>query len=892
VSVIAEAFVRLRPDTTTFRAEAQTGVAASLRGTDAALLGASRSALKFGGAMAGITTAAALAEVALREIIVGTGEFERELDVLQVVSGATADEMERVSTVAKQLGADVTLPGTSAGDAAVAMNELSKAGLSLQDTLGGARGVLQLAAAGELQVGEAASLAGSALNAFGLSGDQASHVADLLAGASIAAQGEVADMGLALQQSGAVARQAGLSIEQTVGAISLLAKNGILGSDAGTSLRTTLLRLIPTTKEARQFVQALGIQMDENATLGEQLPSIIQQYHDALAKLNPELQQVALTQIFGTDAIRAAAIFAREGAAGYEEMVRAADRLGAANELAGAKTEGVLGASEGLKSSLSTLAIEIGTVVTPAITDFLNELTGGVGEVTKFVTEVKKLGDLELPDWLDPTDTSVGEALGKGLSLGAKALAGQLFLPARIKQTMDLLDRLRGEAEKPLQLGIGDLASEKAALAAEAGAAGVGIGREFGEGTKAGIEQSGPSAVDAARTVVQQVAQQGRDAVRNAIAGAQQSLASIGASLASDAGAVIEATMEQSVEKATAGAARVVSANQRRRQQQAIRDAEGNLAQALRNVPVMREIERIQAQLDRENRADDRTDVRRSLRDAREALRDAQRQAQTTGLDPQQQRARSRFLRPFVEEVQDAKGEVRRFNLEGRLDTLQGRLDRQTDDITENIDSLRDALQQAREALIASQASFSTGGVAASLRKAGEEQKRAVRQGIDDAIQAFNDGLITLPELNRRLAKILEANGVDYRNAGTVLGTAFVRGFEEELKGIGAQARAILAGPFVPGAGLRPTVVAPSVIARTARLNDEQAQRELQEALVEQGDSQVGLLTRIAKAVEGTGRGAEVAEAHGQTTRRSSAADQSQARTGTEVIPFRVGRNR
>ena len=401
---IAEAFVKLRPDTTTFRAEATAGIASGLGGVGAI-------GLRGAAGLGAITAAATLTTVALKETIMQAGEFEREMDVIAVVSGATASELDAIGESAKALGADVTLPGISAGDAAVSMNELAKAGLSVKDVMGGARGALQLAAAGEIAVKDAAALTASALNAFGLAGSEATHVADLLAGASIAAQGEVGDMALALQQSSAVARTAGLSIEQTVGAIGLLAKNGILGSDAGTSLRTTLLKLIPTTKEAAEFTRALGIEYDNNRTLGEQLPGLIEQYRESLAKLPPALQQMALAQIFGTDAVRAMSIFSREGADGLNAMTEAVDRNGAANELATARTQGLLGTFDGLKSSLETLALEIGEVMVPALTDLSEEATNATSDLTSLVGAMKDLAGVEIPSWLG--GEGEGDTLGK-----------------------------------------------------------------------------------------------------------------------------------------------------------------------------------------------------------------------------------------------------------------------------------------------------------------------------------------------------------------------------------------------------------------------------------------------------------------------------------------------
>ena len=891
-AAIAEAVVRVRADTTQFRAETLAGVRGAMGGAAGGFNVGTASMLKFGAAATGVAAGVQILHGALTEVIHGTGEFEQTMNVLQVVSGATEEQMKSLAETAKDLGSDVTLPGISAGDAATAMNELAKAGLNVDQTMNGAKGVLQLAAAGEMDVRDAAALAAGALNAFGLSGGKATHVADLLAGASIAAQGDVSDMGLALSQSSAVARQAGLTIEQTVGAIGLLAKNGILGSDAGTSLRTTLLKLIPTTKEATQFTKALGIQFDKNRTLGEQLPSLIEQYHQALSKLPPALQQTALTQIFGTDAIRAASILFREGAAGYQQMTDAANRNGAANELATAKTKGMLGQFEALKSSLSGLAIEIGGVVTPAITGFLTELAAGTSQVTDFIREVKKVGDIEIPDILDPSeqDDTTGNDAAKEIGkrwgkLAAKQFTGVFESGVDLAHQVFQMSSGREVTEQLLGGGF-ETAADKAAVGVQAQMEG--LGKKMMDATAKGIKDNTQSPVDEAKAMVKQVAEQGRKAVRDAIAGAQQNLASIGASLAGDAGTIIDAEVAAVVDKATAKAAATARAAQSKRQRDTLVEAQAALAQGIKNVPIMREIERLQKQLDAENRASARTDVRRGLRDAKEALALAKESVLTTGLDPRQRAATARFLRPLTEGVTDAQGAVKKFNTETRLDVLQKKLDGQTDDITENLNNLRDAVQDARDAIVKSQASFATEGLANSLKEAGNKSKTAVKQGIDDAINEFNKGLISLPELNRKIAKLLEDNKVDYQNAGALLGTAFVDSFNAKVKGITTQGAAIKAGPFEPGAGLRPNIVAPAVIAATANLNNQEAQRKLQEAMVEFDEQQLDALVDINNTLQGrTGK----AETTRSVTGGSSSDIPSAATLGSASNPITFKRN-
>ena len=129
----------------------------------------------------------------------------------------------------------------------------------------GARGALQLATAAEIDNAEAAQITASALNSFGLAGSEAVHVADLLTGAANASQASITDMGLALRQASAAAQAVGLGVEDTVALLSLLARNGIAASDAGTSLRTAIIRLVNPTEKARTEIEKLNLDLRDPA---------------------------------------------------------------------------------------------------------------------------------------------------------------------------------------------------------------------------------------------------------------------------------------------------------------------------------------------------------------------------------------------------------------------------------------------------------------------------------------------------------------------------------------------------------------------------------------------------------------------------------------------------
>lgn len=303
-------------------------------------------------------------------------DFDRNMNVLRVQSDATGDEIERLGNLAEELGADLSLPGTSAADAAEAMLEMSKAGMDIQDVMTGARGALQLSAAGNLSNAAAAEIAANALNAFNLEGKEATRIADLLAASANASSGEVTDMADALKMASAIASSAGIPIEDLVTAISQMANAGIQGSDAGTSLKQMLLSLQAPTDKAAGLMQDLGIAV-YNAQ-GNMLPmdQIISEFSTALGDLTQEQRNAALATIFGSDAVRAANVILLGGVEAFDQMKQAVTEEGAASDLAGAQMQGLAGAFESIKSSAETAML---TAIEP-FKDDITDLAGGVAE--------------------------------------------------------------------------------------------------------------------------------------------------------------------------------------------------------------------------------------------------------------------------------------------------------------------------------------------------------------------------------------------------------------------------------------------------------------------------------------------------------------------------------
>jgi TP901 family phage tail tape measure protein len=284
-------------------------------------------------------------------------DFDQNLNVLKAVSGATSEEFEKLKNLARELGADLTLPGTSAADAASAMAELAKAGLSVNEVMGAARGVLQLSAAGQIDNARAAEITANALNAFKLKGEDAVHVADLLAAAANASSADVSEMADSLQMAAAVMAMSDQSIEETTTALGLLANAGIQGSDAGTSLKQMFLALETPASTQKAIMKKYALSIYDAAGNMKSMRQIIEDFSKKLGGLNDKQRNYALGVLFGSDAIRAANIVLMQGVDAYDQMYNSVNKVGAASRLAQSLMEGLPGVVENIKSSFETAAI-------------------------------------------------------------------------------------------------------------------------------------------------------------------------------------------------------------------------------------------------------------------------------------------------------------------------------------------------------------------------------------------------------------------------------------------------------------------------------------------------------------------------------------------------------
>lgn len=303
-------------------------------------------------------------------------DFDEAMSEVKANTGATGDELESLKNAALDAGKSTVFNAT---ESANAINELAKAGMSTADVLsGGLSGALNLAASDGMQVADAAELMSSALAQFKLEGKDAGAVADALAAGAAAAQGSASDLGYALSQAGLVANSFGISMQETVGALSLFANTGMIGSDAGTSLKSMLQRLAGPSKEAAATMEELGINAYDASGNFIGLEALAGQLQERMGGLSMEQRNAAMNTIFGADAVRAANALYEAGADGVAKWTKTVSESGVAAQMAAAKTDNLKGDMEQLSGAIETALIKTGSGANDALRDIVQGITGVV----------------------------------------------------------------------------------------------------------------------------------------------------------------------------------------------------------------------------------------------------------------------------------------------------------------------------------------------------------------------------------------------------------------------------------------------------------------------------------------------------------------------------------
>ncbi len=424
-----------------------------------------------------VTQAAAFAGVSLgvADTINTFKDFEQGMANVKAISSATGEEFDALSNTAKQLGESTMF---SAAQAAEAMENLAMAGWKSKDIVAGMPGLLDLAAAGSVDLATAADVTSSALAQFKLDASESARVADVLAATATNSKTDIAGLGESLKMAGTQAGALGYSIEDAALAIGLMGNAGVDASSAGTALRSTLARMAKqeglSADESNAVTEAMdkvGVSLTDAQGKSKSLMTVMKELRAGFKGMTETEKAATAANLAGMYAQSGLLAIVDASDEKFDELAAAiANAEGAASEMAKTKMDTLQGSLYYLQSAAEGVKIAIGEKLKPYVKDLVDWVTvhmpdiqNAVGGAVDFITgkidsvmesiksltgsqewqnaetlwdKIKLAWDKLIADpfdawwsgtgksWLAEKANSIGEGLGTAIKTGILALLG------------------------------------------------------------------------------------------------------------------------------------------------------------------------------------------------------------------------------------------------------------------------------------------------------------------------------------------------------------------------------------------------------------------------------------------------------------------------------------
>lgn len=313
-------------------------------------------------------------------------DFEQQMARVGAIAGSSKSDLKSLSDQAVDLGAKTSL---SASEVAKGMEELAALGMNTNQIMKAMPGVISAAEASGSDLATTATIMASSLNSFNLKASDSSHVADVLATAANDSAADVQYMGDALKHAGTPAHALGITLEDTSAAIEVMSNSGLEGSQAGTALRASFIRLAKPTKASQKAMDELGVSLTNSKGQFVGMPNLIGQFKSSLQGMTKEQKLAYVSQIVGTEA---ASGFLALIDAGPNKIKKYSDSLkdsnGASKEAADKMKDNLKGSLEQLHGAFESLGITIGKAFSPVLRKLADVVTAVVSKFSSLPTPV------------------------------------------------------------------------------------------------------------------------------------------------------------------------------------------------------------------------------------------------------------------------------------------------------------------------------------------------------------------------------------------------------------------------------------------------------------------------------------------------------------------------
>lgn len=308
-------------------------------------------------------------------------EFEAAMSQVGAITGATGADFDALRGKAVQLGQDTVF---SSSEVAEAMVEMGKAGWSSQQIIAGMEGVLDAASASGENLSSVSTIMADAMTTFGISAEDATHVADVLTQTANAGTIGIGDLGESFKYIGPSAAAAGFSFEDVNTALLAMSQSGIKASQAGTSLRGLFVNLVKPTDQMQQAMNELGIEITNSDGTFKSLDDIIAQLRTSMSGMTDEQKAYYASVLAGKTGLSGMMSLLNMSQEEYDALASSIDNCGGvADETAAVMQDNLKNDVEQLTGSLEAMAITLMKNLEPflrkvvqALEDAVNWFTG------------------------------------------------------------------------------------------------------------------------------------------------------------------------------------------------------------------------------------------------------------------------------------------------------------------------------------------------------------------------------------------------------------------------------------------------------------------------------------------------------------------------------------
>lgn len=316
--------------------------------------------------------------------------FTTSMSKVKALSGATGEEYEQLSKKAREMGASTIY---SASESADALGYMALAGWDTSQMVDGLDGVLNLAAASQMDLAQASDIVTDYISAFGMQASDATKVANIFAYAQSKSNMNTEQLADAFKNCAASANAYGWNMEEVTGVLAMFANQGLKGSEAGTALNAMMRDMIAGMKDGKIAIGNTTVEVADANGKFRSYVDIVRDIEKATNGMSDAEKAAALQQTFTSDSMKGFNLILSAGSGELEKFTNSLGNVdGVAEEMADTMNDNLKGDLAELSSALEEAGLSLAEIFEPALRKCVQAITklvnafNGLPESAKAVT--------------------------------------------------------------------------------------------------------------------------------------------------------------------------------------------------------------------------------------------------------------------------------------------------------------------------------------------------------------------------------------------------------------------------------------------------------------------------------------------------------------------------